>query len=254
MQSLFFPLMVLQCSHLIFFPYPFLTLHLTSSVSYYLIHLSWHNTQIFIITSLPCIVPIFFCISSCIILPPCLPYLSNPFHFPYPEAKPCPQHYLLSFTVIESFSLHYHPSLFLNSLSQTSFPHSSLFCFPEVQVSEDQCEVSDAENRVRVLFTPTIPHCGMAPIIGLSIRLKLLHTLPRRYVLLMVLLIVGKLVGIKFIKIAGLCCSNSSLHGDLSFHHCSEDLFFYTALHLCTFIYILIHSYLSSYLVKHLVS
>lgn len=48
-------------------------------------------------------------------------------------------------------------------------------------VSEDQCEVSDAENHVRVFFTPTIPHCGMAPIIGLSIRLKLLHTLPRRF-------------------------------------------------------------------------
>lgn len=61
------------------------------------------------------------------------------------------------------------------------------FVPPVVQVSEDQCEVSDAENHVRVLFTPTIPHCGMAPIIGLSIRLKLLHTLPRRYVLLMVL-------------------------------------------------------------------
>lgn len=48
-------------------------------------------------------------------------------------------------------------------------------------VCEDQCEVNDAENRVRVLFTPTIPHCSMASLIGLSIRLKLLHTLPCRF-------------------------------------------------------------------------
>lgn len=48
-------------------------------------------------------------------------------------------------------------------------------------VSEEQCEVDDAGNYVKVLFTPTIPHCSMASLIGLSVRLKLLHTLPCRF-------------------------------------------------------------------------
>ncbi|ROT70767.1 cytosolic iron-sulfur assembly component 2B isoform X5 [Penaeus vannamei] len=48
-------------------------------------------------------------------------------------------------------------------------------------VEENQCEVSDAENFVMVHFTPTIPHCSMASLIGLSIRLKLLHALPARF-------------------------------------------------------------------------
>jgi metal-sulfur cluster biosynthetic enzyme len=30
-------------------------------------------------------------------------------------------------------------------------------------------------SRVAVLFTPTIPHCSMATLIGLSIRVKLLR-------------------------------------------------------------------------------
>eukprot|EP01094_Clydonella_sp_ATCC50884_P018616 TRINITY_DN3473_c0_g1_i5.p1 TRINITY_DN3473_c0_g1~~TRINITY_DN3473_c0_g1_i5.p1 ORF type:complete len:150 (+),score=38.20 TRINITY_DN3473_c0_g1_i5:129-578(+) len=42
-------------------------------------------------------------------------------------------------------------------------------------------EVDDACNRVVVRFTPTIPHCSMATLIGLSIRVKLLRSLPRRF-------------------------------------------------------------------------
>ena len=32
-----------------------------------------------------------------------------------------------------------------------------------------------------VLFTPTIPHCSMATLIGLAIRVKLLRSLPPRF-------------------------------------------------------------------------
>jgi metal-sulfur cluster biosynthetic enzyme len=39
---------------------------------------------------------------------------------------------------------------------------------------------TDAEL-VKVNFTPTIPHCSMATLIGLSIRVKLLRSLPPRY-------------------------------------------------------------------------
>ncbi|KAJ2917210.1 hypothetical protein MD484_g3216, partial [Candolleomyces efflorescens] len=36
-------------------------------------------------------------------------------------------------------------------------------------------------NHVKVEFTPTVPHCGMSTLIGLSIRVRLLRSLPSRY-------------------------------------------------------------------------
>lgn len=42
-------------------------------------------------------------------------------------------------------------------------------------------QVEDARNYVKVFFTPTIPHCSMATLIGLSIRVKLLRSLPQRF-------------------------------------------------------------------------
>ncbi|CAK4083632.1 unnamed protein product [Aphanomyces euteiches] len=41
--------------------------------------------------------------------------------------------------------------------------------------------VDDAANSVKVQFTPTIPHCSMATLIGLCIRVKLLRSLPKRF-------------------------------------------------------------------------
>jgi metal-sulfur cluster biosynthetic enzyme len=38
-----------------------------------------------------------------------------------------------------------------------------------------------AMSTVHVRFTPTIPHCSMATLIGLSIRVKLLRSLPTRF-------------------------------------------------------------------------
>merc|ERR1711916_415535 len=39
--------------------------------------------------------------------------------------------------------------------------------------------VDDSASRVHVRFAPTIPHCSMATLIGLSIRVRLLRSLPR---------------------------------------------------------------------------
>jgi metal-sulfur cluster biosynthetic enzyme len=47
--------------------------------------------------------------------------------------------------------------------------------------SVDNIEVDDKKSIVNVKFTPTIPHCSMATLIGLSIRVKLLRSLPRRF-------------------------------------------------------------------------
>mmetsp|Transcript_34 Transcript_34/g.51 ORF Transcript_34/g.51 Transcript_34/m.51 type:complete len:159 (-) Transcript_34:1383-1859(-) len=48
-------------------------------------------------------------------------------------------------------------------------------------VNLDHIMVNDTENRILVQFTPTIPHCSMATLIGLSIRVKLLRSLPSRF-------------------------------------------------------------------------
>ncbi|XP_028157157.1 MIP18 family protein galla-2 [Ostrinia nubilalis] len=48
-------------------------------------------------------------------------------------------------------------------------------------VEESNIVVNNKENTVDVTFTPTIPHCSMATLIGLSIRVQLLRALPSRF-------------------------------------------------------------------------
>lgn len=42
-------------------------------------------------------------------------------------------------------------------------------------------QVDNVKNFVNITYTPTIPHCSMATLIGLCIRVQLLRTLPSRY-------------------------------------------------------------------------
>ncbi|XP_045525532.1 MIP18 family protein galla-2 [Pieris brassicae] len=52
----------------------------------------------------------------------------------------------------------------------------------ELRVVEESNVIIDNENNlVHVYFTPTIPHCSMATLIGLSIRVQLLRALPSRF-------------------------------------------------------------------------
>lgn len=48
-------------------------------------------------------------------------------------------------------------------------------------VEESRIKVQDNKNELVIEFTPTIPHCSMATLIGLCIRVKLLRTLPSRF-------------------------------------------------------------------------
>lgn len=48
-------------------------------------------------------------------------------------------------------------------------------------VQQSSIRVDNDTNEVFVNFTPTIPHCSMATLIGLSIRVKLLRSLPSRF-------------------------------------------------------------------------
>mmetsp|Transcript_50460 Transcript_50460/g.98895 ORF Transcript_50460/g.98895 Transcript_50460/m.98895 type:complete len:167 (+) Transcript_50460:3-503(+) len=47
--------------------------------------------------------------------------------------------------------------------------------------SLENINVDDAASRVDLTFTPTIPHCSMATLIGLCLRVKLLRSLPARF-------------------------------------------------------------------------
>ncbi|XP_047137069.1 cytosolic iron-sulfur assembly component 2B-like [Hydra vulgaris] len=48
-------------------------------------------------------------------------------------------------------------------------------------VEEKNIQIDDTQNSLQVYFTPTIPHCSMATLIGLSIRVFLLRSLPSRF-------------------------------------------------------------------------
>ena len=48
-------------------------------------------------------------------------------------------------------------------------------------ISLENIRCNDSLSRCDVFFTPTVPHCSMATLIGLSIRVKLLRSLPPRF-------------------------------------------------------------------------
>lgn len=48
-------------------------------------------------------------------------------------------------------------------------------------LEQSHITVNNDNNEVKILFTPTIPHCSMATLIGLSIRVKLIRALPVRF-------------------------------------------------------------------------
>ncbi|CAG8603443.1 16287_t:CDS:10 [Acaulospora morrowiae] len=52
----------------------------------------------------------------------------------------------------------------------------------ELNVTQlDHVKIDNKNNRVLIEFTPTIPHCSMATLIGLCIRVRLLRSLPERF-------------------------------------------------------------------------
>ncbi|KTF75909.1 hypothetical protein cypCar_00034855 [Cyprinus carpio] len=53
-------------------------------------------------------------------------------------------------------------------------------------VEQMRVNVNDEESTVSVEFTPTIPHCSMATLIGLSLKVKLLRSLPDRFKVILV--------------------------------------------------------------------
>eukprot|EP00735_Rhodelphis_limneticus_P007757 TRINITY_DN20378_c0_g1::TRINITY_DN20378_c0_g1_i1::g.8479::m.8479 TRINITY_DN20378_c0_g1::TRINITY_DN20378_c0_g1_i1::g.8479 ORF type:complete len:157 (+),score=21.19,sp/Q9VTC4/U195A_DROME/64.47/6e-64,DUF59/PF01883.14/1.3e-10,DUF59/PF01883.14/8.9e+03,DUF3341/PF11821.3/0.0055 TRINITY_DN20378_c0_g1_i1:66-536(+) len=56
------------------------------------------------------------------------------------------------------------------------------FTLEQLNVAQrDLIKIDNENNSIFVNFTPTIPHCSMSTLIGLSIRVKLLRSLPKRF-------------------------------------------------------------------------
>ncbi|NWX53296.1 MIP18 protein, partial [Steatornis caripensis] len=76
------------------------------------------------------------------------------------------------------------PSAFLNPahlIRSINDPEHPLTLEELNVVEQVRVKVNDAESTVAVEFTPTIPHCSMATLIGLSIKVKLIRSLPERF-------------------------------------------------------------------------
>ena len=55
------------------------------------------------------------------------------------------------------------------------------YTLEELRVVElEKIRVDDLGSRVDIEFTPTIPHCSLATLIGLTIKVKLIRSLPSR--------------------------------------------------------------------------
>ncbi|NXL91155.1 MIP18 protein, partial [Alectura lathami] len=83
----------------------------------------------------------------------------------------------------EIFDMEPHP-VFLNAahlIRSINDPEHPLTLEELNVVEQVRVKVNDAESTVVVEFTPTIPHCSMATLIGLSIKVKLIRSLPERF-------------------------------------------------------------------------
>lgn len=74
-----------------------------------------------------------------------------------------------------------HSKFFLDLIREINDPEHPLTLEQLHVVQEDLVQIDNECNTVDVNFTPTIPHCSMATLIGLSIRVKLLRCLPARF-------------------------------------------------------------------------
>ncbi|BGO89310.1 hypothetical protein NBRC10512_001717 [Rhodotorula toruloides] len=69
-----------------------------------------------------------------------------------------------------------------NLIRSISDPEHPLTLEQLAVVSSEQITVNHGKRpSVLVEFTPTIPHCSMATLIGLSLRVRLLRSLPERF-------------------------------------------------------------------------
>jgi hypothetical protein len=82
----------------------------------------------------------------------------------------------------ERFDSKYQRSRTPGTFDKSAKPYRIQLTLEQLNVvQEAHVDADDTKSRIRVEFTPTIPHCSMATLIGLSIRVKLLRSLPSRF-------------------------------------------------------------------------
>lgn len=69
------------------------------------------------------------------------------------------------------------------SLEQLSVVRAEHICITPLEWNTSGDSSVNGQTRVCVDFTPTIPHCSMATLIGLCIRVKLWRSLPKTFVI-----------------------------------------------------------------------
>jgi len=80
--------------------------------------------------------------------------------------------YLDAFDALEIFEI----------IRRINDPEHPIVTLEQLNVVKLQDIIVDNQNsEIKVMFTPTIPHCSMATLIGLCIRVKLMRSLPERF-------------------------------------------------------------------------
>lgn len=82
---------------------------------------------------------------------------------------------------IENFTRIAFPPLILDLIRNINDPEHPLTLEELHVLEEGLITVNNETSEVLIKFTPTIPHCSMASLIGLSIHVKLLRALPPRF-------------------------------------------------------------------------
>lgn len=77
-------------------------------------------------------------------------------------------------------NFYYYP-LLLDLIRDINDPEHPLTLEQLNVVQQGHIEVDDKNSKAIVYFTPTIPHCSMATLIGLSLKVRLIRSLPERY-------------------------------------------------------------------------
>ncbi len=74
-----------------------------------------------------------------------------------------------------------HPPLHTQHIRHLADPEHPYTLEQLNVVSPGACTVDDGAGTAQIAFTPTVPHCSMATLIGLAISVRLRAALPRRF-------------------------------------------------------------------------
>ncbi|KAG1688127.1 MIP18 protein galla-2 [Phytophthora capsici] len=99
----------------------------------------------------------------------------------YAVATPAPKKFDVDVALDEDVADPFEPDEVFEILRHINDPEHPLTLEQLKVMSLENIHVDDGNSRIKIFFTPTIPHCSMATLIGLCLRVKLLRSLPSRF-------------------------------------------------------------------------